>query len=725
MESRARPVSGDALARFACDFCQQKKLKCSKELPKCSTCRPWPGSCEYSRENLAPRLGRSDLREGPGTESMTTTSVIESVERRLDRIELAVQSLTSSVNQVLGTVKSARTATYPRGDSHCATSSMGVKEPQLFIGPSHSFSIVRDALSNVEGLRNSSTSITEHQNAREDLNDLSTAIATAAVDVQGPEEADSAMGFHVPTKQAGYGFISRFLQNVEPGEAIFFVPPDDVLVQVVFHPDKVSQMAWVVFFNYTMLASVSTDPTQVDNMRLFRRNTHLALNNSKIFLQPSEVNIQALMLLAVHGEDFASPNLSWMLAGHACRQAQALGLHLVTSSDYDLQQRWLCLFWTLFAIDKSCSLAFGRPSFLPTTLYRHVPHPDWRHLLKFQPHDTHFFNGKHKSDSTTFGAHVFSQNIELAKLTGMVLDSLAHSEPSSIKNSLRSELDAWYLQTNQLLSQTMEKERDSVNPAQLHEMTLGIRSMKFQYLHILVLLLKDDFSYPELLLASAREAVSILPSMVSNWTSVYNGIIWQLLYYPFTPFFVIFGNIIREPRAPTAQQDLTLLSTAVSYFASMRSQVNLLVNLSSKLEHVATVFLQLARRQVVHSASGTATNTASGVPTNSRTLRTGQSESGDSLRHDGPLGQEIRSSTCDIPLMVDLSMFDVGSMDINSYLDWLPADATVRPRQDSEMDHDPNFPSGSNLSRGRKRPFDSTFDWFSWDTYYAGTGSGS
>lgn len=292
----------------------------------------------------------------------------------------------------------------------------------------------------------------------------------------------------------------------------------------------------------------------------------------------------------------------------------------------------------------------------------------------------------------------------------------------------------------------MEKERDSVNPAQLHEMTLGIRSMKFQYLHILVLLLKDDFSYPELLLASAREAVSILPSMVSNWTSVYNGIIWyehhhlflvrkltnlvhrqrQLLYYPFTPFFVIFGNIIREPRAPTAHQDLALLSTTVSYFASMRSQLNLLVNLSSKLEHVATVFLQLARRQVVHNASGTPTNTASGVPTNSRTLRTSQSESGDSLRHDGPLlGQGVGSSTRDMPLMVDLSMFDVGSMDINNYLDWLPTDATVRPRQDSEIDHDPNFLSGSNLSRGRKRPFDSTFDWFSWDTYYAGTESGS
>ena len=140
---------------------------------------------------------------------MTTTSVSESVERRLDRIELAVQSLTSSVNQVLDTVKSARTATYPRGDAHYATSRSGVKEPQLFIGPSHSFSIVRDALSNVEGLGSSSTSITEHQNAREGLNDLSTAIATAAVDAQEPEEADSAMGFYVPTKQAGYGFISR------------------------------------------------------------------------------------------------------------------------------------------------------------------------------------------------------------------------------------------------------------------------------------------------------------------------------------------------------------------------------------------------------------------------------------------------------------------------------------------------------------------------------------
>lgn len=246
-------------------------------------------------------------------------------------------------------------------------------------------------------------------------------------------------------------FLPGFLQIGELGEAMFLTPPDELLMQVVFHPEKVNQKAWVVFFNYIMLVSVSPEPYQEESRLLFRQNTHLALNDSKVFLEPSEINIHALAMLAMHGEDFALPNLSWMLAGHACRQAQALGLHLMTGPDYNTQQRRLFMFWMLLLIDKCCALAFGRPVFLPSSVYWNVPYPDSQYLLKFQPHNTDFFNAGRKAGSSTFGAQLIGKGLELAELIGKVLDSLAtHSEASWERKTFRAELDKWHLEANQV-----------------------------------------------------------------------------------------------------------------------------------------------------------------------------------------------------------------------------------------------------------------------------------
>lgn len=72
----------------------------------------------------------------------------------------------------------------------------------------------------------------------------------------------------------------------------------------------------------------------------------------------------------------------------------------------------------------------------------------------------------------------------------------------------------------------MEAEADGTNAAQRKEMSLGLRSFKFQYLHLLIILLKYDVNHAALRIASAREALLLLPDMVSNWGSVYNGIVW-------------------------------------------------------------------------------------------------------------------------------------------------------------------------------------------------------
>ncbi|OQD98335.1 hypothetical protein PENSOL_c009G03385 [Penicillium solitum] len=92
-----------------------------------------------------------------------------------------------------------------------------------------------------------------------------------------------------------------------------------------------------------MLSIASNENGENGETKIFRRNVQLALNDSSIFLKPSYANVQALCFLAMHGEDYAAPNLSWMLLGHACRQAEALGLHSPAHQDLDSRQQRLCL----------------------------------------------------------------------------------------------------------------------------------------------------------------------------------------------------------------------------------------------------------------------------------------------------------------------------------------------------------------------------------------------
>jgi hypothetical protein len=180
----------------------------------------------------------------------------------------------------------------------------------------------------------------------------------------------------------------------------------------------------------------------------------LALNNSNIFLEPRHANVQALAFLAMHGEHYAAPNLSWMLLGHACRQAEALGMHSPTHQAPEHRQQRLCLFWLLFLIDKSCSLAFGRPACLPTALYENVPLPDQNFILKFNPHERAAFGGQQgASKGSRFGAEVVIRSIQWAKLAGVLSDLLSTDNSANARVEIRSELEKWHLETEQVSDQ--------------------------------------------------------------------------------------------------------------------------------------------------------------------------------------------------------------------------------------------------------------------------------
>ncbi|KAL6855638.1 fungal-specific transcription factor domain-containing protein [Trichoderma novae-zelandiae] len=721
MSQNTPPSKGAGLARFACAHCRHKKIKCSRELPKCAACRPWPGECVYHR--LSP-ISQSPQTTTPLNDPTKAPALIlpqktNNVDQRLSRVERALDTLSDAINASLTTSAASRghseapslsansdseAAAYrPRTDEDCA--------PELTLDDSHSFSYLGEASRHLDLIKNNSSQrrLAEHQAAATALQDLSKSLTTVSIQPPrtDPVSFESLNGYYVPSRAAGYHLISYFLQNAQLADILFITPPDDLLLAVLFDPATVPQKAWIVYVDFILLTLLQHDPSQADTVESLKQNTDRALNDFRIFLEPGEINIQALMLLGCHGEQYASPNLSWMLVGHACRQAQALGLHSIHArrGSYTQQQRQLALFWSLFSVDKSCSLAFGRPMLLPTATYEHVPLPDFQYLLGYHPHRNQPVPTQSGSCASIFGAHFFIQGMQLAKLTGAVLNLLANPGSVADHETLASQLQSWDTTTNDLLLRVFNTESASSTPHQVQEMMIGVRAMRFQYLHILILLLRKAPDSKDRRVQAARDAIILLPDLVSNSSHVYNGLVWQLLYYPFTPFFTLFGHIMDHPSAPSTQQDLDLLTTTATYFNSMK-QFGSLPVVSSKLEKTARVFCNLAS----FVTSGEHGIEDAQDPQSTATATSSVDSATVEMSSDEPtLSADASSAEADFGSYTDAFMVYLRDQDYSAQAGFDNTDIEyLLGCLDSEG------PS----PRKRKRSFENTMDWFSWDTYY-------
>ena len=190
----------------------------------------------------------------------------------------------------------------------------------------------------------------------------------------------------------------------------------------------------------------------------------------------------------------------------------------------------------------------------------------------------------------------------------------------------------------------------------------------------------------------------------------------------------MFENIIhlRGSLAPRVEQDLSLLSTTVSYFASMRSQMRTLSTLCSRLQHIAAVFLHLAQTHVYQGASTEVDGKLFSVSQIPNVRRSDQSHG---LAFSASNTQTNNDAAGSYPHAPEsLAAVDMGELDIANYLEWLPADIdfpwTMTETERQGPPANDVVASGDNVHsesyRGIKRPFDSTFDWFSWDAYCAG-----
>jgi hypothetical protein len=88
----------------------------------------------------------------------------------------------------------------------------------------------------------------------------------------------------------------------------------------------------------------------------------------------------------------------------------------------------------------------------------------------------------------------------------------------------------------------------------------------------------------------------LLPDLVSDSEEVYNGIVWQLVCCPFTPFLALFGEILAN-KGPKLEADWQALA-AMQELPTFLKKMGVRNSLAAKLEHIAVVIVRHAESAV-------------------------------------------------------------------------------------------------------------------------------
>jgi Zn(2)-Cys(6) binuclear cluster domain-containing protein len=191
-----------------------KKLKCSRELPKCSNCQKWPGSCGYShvsqprKKRITPSPSeRSNLELHPQLKSSVP------IEERLYRMEESIECLKNVVQTLVRRLDADPTNQKPVPFSRASEppNSEGSSIPSSVPDIADAFSPFSQASIDLESVKPAVPS--GYQHGSESLKELSEAFS--AVHFDGDKVRQDAMKasrsrefFYIPTVEEG-----QFLQK--------------------------------------------------------------------------------------------------------------------------------------------------------------------------------------------------------------------------------------------------------------------------------------------------------------------------------------------------------------------------------------------------------------------------------------------------------------------------------------------------------------------------------
>jgi hypothetical protein len=125
---------------------------------------------------------------------------------------------------------------------------------------------------------------------------------------------------------------------------------------------------------------------------------------------------------------------------------------------------------------------------------------------------------------------------------------------------------------------------------------LGLSTLEFNRHYLLVTIGRASSDMKADTIRSAKEMLYLLPDLVSDSEEVYNGIVWQLVCCPFTPFLALFGEILAN-KGPKKEADWQALS-AMQELPTFLKKMGVRNSLAAKLEHIAVVIVRHAESMV-------------------------------------------------------------------------------------------------------------------------------
>ncbi|KAI9886642.1 MAG: glyceraldehyde-3-phosphate dehydrogenase 1 [Watsoniomyces obsoletus] len=576
----------------ACDVCREKKVRskvgsleravaglsfewsynlvrCGREKPVCENCKIWKTGCAYSD-----RLKRDN-------DQSRQTQRFEEVHDRLDRIENAMQRLASALERVV--LQHSQT---PSDGSK----SMDSPEPVFAGGLSQ---VVDRTLSS--STRSSQTQGgTLLADKRGDLQYLG-ANSLPSITFEAESIAQQKLRLKLPTlsgrSRTEASNVLRRLNGVKSSASSFF-PEDGELssgrpnwwfperaeamrICVAFfdhsnalypvfrrasflkrvndmydHPEKTPELEWLACFNNTLLFGLYTSirPPPGLSLALMKRlidNNWLAFKDISLFLTPRLLNIQALLTAVVVAQETSRPGLCWALLCQACRLAQAIGLHRRSDpaqfrdpGEYE-ERKWV--FWNLYVLDKTLSMAFGRTVFLP----------DFDIDVEL-PSDSEEINWQMVIAWTSL-AKIQSRTYE--RLYSASSLTVGPEQRHAVALGLSKDLQNW-------VEGTSSFSYDDPIPSISAYLKLELR---FNFYNSLLMIHRVNHGggkeSEDICLDAARKAIVAIRTALSEHAELAESrlVLWLYLYYPFTPFFTLFTHIVRHPQLPTTREDLDLI----------------------------------------------------------------------------------------------------------------------------------------------------------------------
>ncbi|KIX98383.1 uncharacterized protein Z520_05684 [Fonsecaea multimorphosa CBS 102226] len=435
----------------------------------------------------------------------------------------------------------------------------------------------------------------------------SLAEASAAVWHDGLEFDKTCNNFYLLEDRAVL-WVNAFEAELKRDRPFSVTPPPEVLGHLKeSRPQQVQDRAWLVmYYGITLNLVSAADPRDESTKAKLRHNLWLALNDARLLLEPTELNIQALLLLALDVEEFTSPSLCWMMVTNACRMLQALG---VSDRRFDSQtrDRRVAMFWHLNLVDIGLALIFGRSPTFHRGMTRQIPMPTVKQLLPFQPHIGS------PGALALFGVHYIHQMFILSRIMADIWYCL-HEELTPNDDSIESiskDLESWYLQAQKILEAAALAEKPFLNAHDAASFDQALGSVNFQYEYLYILLARSSTRMRAQCTDSSKRMLQLLADMVSESEVPANGMVWHLLCAPFTPFLDLFGDLLSNDKGGSEENKEVLAAMEqLPVFLEKMSSRN---SLAAKLKSVAVVLVQHARSVVNHEEGRPPPNTEPGL----------------------------------------------------------------------------------------------------------------